>query len=102
MIRDCPSSGAVNSAGARESGEAKQFGAAIELVVQRWRNRSNARYVDDKGALECILRARGGAARCRTNGNSMECVMKPRRSMLFIPGANAVAEHLRLSTVRTR
>ncbi len=73
----------------------QQFGAAIEQVVRETLAKLGVERalvsVDDKGALECILRARvqAAAARCRTNGNSMECVMRPRRSMLFIPGANA-------------
>ncbi len=46
----------------------QQFGAAIEQVVRNagsaWREQANV-VVDDKGALECVLRARVQAAALR-------------------------------------
>jgi citrate lyase subunit beta/citryl-CoA lyase len=73
----------------------QQFGAAIEQVVretlaQLGVTRANV-VVDDKGALECVLKARVQAAALRAaqQPTAMEPAMKPRRSMLFIPGANA-------------
>ncbi|WP_433915316.1 citrate (pro-3S)-lyase subunit beta [Klebsiella michiganensis] len=74
----------------------QQFGAAIERVVretltQLGVTRANV-VVDDKGALECVLKARVQAAALRaraTISTALESAMKPRRSMLFIPGANA-------------
>ena len=92
----------------------QQFGAAIEQVVRETLAQLGVKQanvvVDDKGALECVLRARvqaaalrarragmcfassctgRGAARGATDPITMEPAMKPRRSMLFIPGANA-------------
>ncbi|MEN3203926.1 citrate (pro-3S)-lyase subunit beta [Klebsiella pneumoniae] len=72
----------------------QQFGAAIEQVVRETLAQLGVKQanvvVDDKGALECVLRARVQAAALRAaTDNTMEPAMKPRRSMLFIPGANA-------------
>lgn len=73
----------------------QQFGAAIEQVVRETLAQLGVKQanvvVDDKGALECVLRARVQAAALRgaTDPITMEPAMKPRRSMLFIPGANA-------------
>ncbi len=69
----------------------QQFGAAIEQVVRETLAQLGVKQanvvVDDKGALECVLRARVQAARCarRNRPTTMEPAMKPRRSMLFIP-----------------
>lgn len=70
----------------------QQFGAAIEQVVRETLAKLGVERalvsVDDKGALECILRARVQAAALRA-AEQTEIQWSARRSMLFIPGANA-------------
>ncbi|VGC94326.1 citrate lyase subunit beta [Klebsiella pneumoniae] len=73
----------------------QQFGAAIEQVVRETLAQLGVKQanvvVDDKGAGMCFASSRTGrgAARGATDPITMEPAMKPRRSMLFIPGANA-------------
>ena len=83
----------------------KQFGDAIRATILDVLSRYNVRgvqlNVDDKGALDCILRARLEAGpRWRYSGTAMgglpviseslqQRKTRTRRSMLFVPGANA-------------
>lgn len=84
----------------------KQFGDAIRTtildVLARYNVRGVQLNVDDKGALDCILRARLEALLARASGipalhgglpmisaSLQQRKTRTRRSMLFVPGANA-------------
>ena len=75
----------------------RQFGVQIRKVVDETLGKLGVTdgviVIEDKGALDCAIRARVQAAvlRGRRHPNpGLECaVMTLRRSMLFLPGANA-------------
>lgn len=84
----------------------KQFGEAIRATILEVLSRYDVRgvqlNVDDKGALDCILRARLETLLARASGiaalpwedpmisaSLQQRKTRTRRSMLFVPGANA-------------
>ncbi len=69
---------------------APQIKASAEAVLNRLNIEDVALQIEDKGALDCVLQARESrfaARRCRSRLGGF--AMKLRRSMLFVPGANA-------------